>query len=155
MRYRGGMARVDFRKRASADKQVVEVLIDGRSLGDVVRDAESKSASEEGHPDLAGKYDGLPWELVATDLLLGEAHGIWAVLEASQAPHRVPLLLCECGEPGCWPLVATIEVREDRVIWRDFRQPHRKQWDYSKLGPFSFDRSQYVGALREARSDSR
>jgi hypothetical protein len=146
------MARLDLRKRASSGKNVVDILIDGRPLRDFVREAESESATKEGHADLAGKYGGLPWGIIATDLLLGRADGVWAVLEASQGPHRVPLLLCECGEPGCWPLMATIEMADDRVTWRDFRQPHREGWDYSKLGPFSFNRAQYLGALQEGRS---
>lgn len=147
------MAHVAFRKHATPDAVTVEILIDGKLLTDNVRDAESESATKEGHPDLAGKYSGLPWEVIPTDLLLGQATGIWRVLEANQG-ERVPVLICDCGEPGCWPLVATIEVTDDRVTWSDFRQPHRKHWDHSRLGPFSFDRTQYLAALHEARCSS-
>jgi hypothetical protein len=141
---------VAFRKHATPDAVTVEILVDGRLLTDHVRDAESESATREGNPDLAGKYGGLPWETIPTGLLLGEATGIWRVLETDQG-DRVPVLICECREPGCWPLMATIEVTADRVTWSDFRQPYRKHWDHSTLGPFSFDKSQYLTALEEAR----
>lgn len=144
------MTHVAFRKN---DADVVEILVDGEPLIDLVRRAESASAAKEGYRDLAGKYGGLPWNLVATNLLLGEATGIWTVLEGDQAPNRAPLLLCDCGEPGCWPLLASIEVTADRVTWRNFRQPHRPTWDYSTLGPFSFDKAQYLDALEEARRE--
>lgn len=61
--------------------------------------------------------------------------------------HRVPLLGCECGEWGCWPLLATVEDRGDKVSWSDFEQPHRLERDYSSFGPFTFSRSPYVEAL--------
>ncbi len=144
------VAQVAFRKHATADSVSVEILLDGTLLTDYVRDAELASATKDGQPQLAGKYGGLPWKVIATDLLLGEASGIWKLLEANQG-KRVPLLLCECGEPGCWPLMATIEVSAEHVTWSDFRQPHRKGWDHSKLGPFTFDRAQYLGALEAAR----
>lgn len=144
------MAHVAFRKVKTNDRETVEILVDGKLLIDLVREAESESAAKEGRPKLAGKYGGLPWKIVATDLLLGEATGIWGA-QGNQGPHRVPLLLCDCGEPGCWPLLASVELTEDRVTWRDFRQPHRRDWDYSKLGPFSFDRIQYLTAIEEAR----
>jgi hypothetical protein len=48
--------------------------------------------------------------------------------------------------------MATVEVRDEAVNWRDFRQPHRKSWRYEGFGPFSFDRAQYLAALDRARS---
>jgi hypothetical protein len=143
-------AHVEFRKRTTLDGSTVDIVIDGRPLTDLAREAELESASLEGKPDLAGKYGGLPWEVVATHLLVGEANGIWSVLEADQGTHRIPLLVCACGEPGCWPLMATFEMVASRIIWRDFHQPHRRDWNHSKLGPFSFERQQYLDALEEA-----
>jgi hypothetical protein len=58
-----------------------------------------------------------------------------------------PVLGCECGEWGCWPLMARITVTADLVTWDSFRQPHRKTRDYTALGPFQFDRHQYDDAL--------
>ncbi len=61
---------------------------------------------------------------------------------------RTPVLGCECGEWGCWPLMAQITVTPDGVTWDSFEQPHRKTRDYTAFGPFQFDRRQYDGALR-------
>jgi hypothetical protein len=144
------VAQIAFRKRATPDRVYLDILVDGRLLLDLVREAESESAANEGHPDLAGAYGGLPWTANTTGLLLGEASGISQTFEADQAA-RITLLICECGESGCWPLQAMLKIATNSVTWSDFRQPHRKNWDYSKLGPFSFDKAQYLTALEDAR----
>ncbi|MFE9018014.1 hypothetical protein ACFYNL_05450 [Streptomyces sp. NPDC007808] len=61
---------------------------------------------------------------------------------------KTPVLGCECGEWGCWPLMACITATADRVIWDAFGQPHRKTRDCMAFGPFQFDRHQYDDALR-------
>ena len=54
---------------------------------------------------------------------------------------------CECGEPGCWPLMAHITVRDQEVLGGSFEQPHRRdKWTYD-----DFDRSQYEAALAHAQ----
>ncbi|WP_305788176.1 hypothetical protein [Symbioplanes lichenis] len=60
---------------------------------------------------------------------------------------KTPVLGCECGEWGCWPLLAVVTVSDDQVRWDAFEQPHRKARDYSGFGPFRFDRRQYDDAL--------
>jgi|ERR1041385_1613148 hypothetical protein len=59
----------------------------------------------------------------------------------------VYFLGCDCGEVGCWPLQGTIRVDGSFVIWKNFRQPHRTQWDYSGFGPFVFALEQYREAV--------
>ncbi|MFI9596715.1 hypothetical protein [Nonomuraea sp. NPDC052265] len=61
---------------------------------------------------------------------------------------KTPILGCECGEWGCWPLMARIAATADLVIWDSFEQPHRTTRDYTAFGPFQFDRDQYDDALR-------
>lgn len=61
---------------------------------------------------------------------------------------KTPVLGCECGEWGCWPLMARITVTADLVIWSSFEQPHSPARDYTAFGPFPFDRHQYDDALR-------
>lgn len=148
------MHHVTFRKRRATGGQVIDLLIDDHHLRDLVRYVELPSATTDGQADIAGKYESLPGEVLTTGLFEGQAAGIWAVLEAHQSRGRVPLLVCECGEAGCWPLMATVDVTGDTVIWRDFRQPHRKGWSYGGLGPFTFERSQYFAALEWARSST-
>jgi hypothetical protein len=61
---------------------------------------------------------------------------------------KTPVLGCECGEWGCWPLMARITVTGDLVVWDSFEQPHRMTRNYTAFGPFQFDRRQYDDALR-------
>ncbi|MFD4652655.1 hypothetical protein [Streptomyces sp. NPDC058441] len=61
---------------------------------------------------------------------------------------NTPVLGCECGEWGCWPLMARITATADLVTWDSFEQPHRKTRAYTAFGPFHFDRQQYDEALR-------
>jgi hypothetical protein len=63
--------------------------------------------------------------------------------------ERVPLLGCECGEWGCWPLMARIRIDDGKVIWDDFTQPHRLDRDYSGFGPFRFPEPDYRGAVAD------
>lgn len=58
------------------------------------------------------------------------------------------VLGCDCGEVGCWPLECGISISAKEITWRNFRQPHRSERDYSKFGPYVFDRAQYEEELR-------
>lgn len=62
--------------------------------------------------------------------------------------RKLPVLGCECGEWGCWPLMVRVHAGTHRVAWTDFEQPHRPAREYSAFGPFSFDRAMYEQALR-------
>jgi hypothetical protein len=66
---------------------------------------------------------------------------------------KVPLLGCNCGEWGCWPLMARIAVSGDEVRWDDFAQPYRRERNYDAFGPFVFSRVQYGEALRRLMRD--
>ncbi len=59
------------------------------------------------------------------------------------------LLVCECGEWGCWPLRARVTRKGDHVVWSDFEQPRRRgKWSYDGFGPFVFDAVQYDAQVR-------
>ncbi|HVK26188.1 MAG TPA: hypothetical protein VM677_32930 [Actinokineospora sp.] len=62
---------------------------------------------------------------------------------------KTPVLGCECGEWGCWPLMAHIIVTDELVTWDCFEQPHRDTRDYTGFGPFRFDRHHYDRALQD------
>ena len=113
------------------DVDTVRVLIDGVDLATLVRPVELPHATAEGHPEIAGAYDGLPpddWK---------------ALPERYDTDDRVAVLACVCGEVGCWPLRVRIEVADRVVRWSDFQQPHRPEWSYAGFGPFVFDRLEY------------
>ncbi|PXX56524.1 hypothetical protein DFR70_11976 [Nocardia tenerifensis] len=61
---------------------------------------------------------------------------------------KTPVLVCQCGAWGDWPLLADIVVSDRLVIWDHFAQRYRPQRDYSGFGPFRFDRNQYDDALQ-------
>jgi hypothetical protein len=63
------------------------------------------------------------------------------------------LLACDCGDWGCWPLMARITVTERSVTWDAFEQPHRSTRDYTGFGPFRFDRRRYDAALQDLCSE--
>jgi hypothetical protein len=117
---------------------VVEVFVDGQNLIQLAHDVELPFAEEEDHPDIAGSYTGLS---------LREA------IQALEPPppgaaRRVSLLACgDCGEEGCWPLAMTISADREVVTWSAFAQPHRKTWDLSALGPFTFDAAHYESSI--------
>lgn len=60
---------------------------------------------------------------------------------------QVHLLVCECGEWGCWSLRADVVDDGEVVEWRGFAQPHADAWDYAGFGPFKFSRPEYVRAI--------
>jgi hypothetical protein len=138
--------RLDLRVQPGqeVDAEVVRVFIDGSDLVDLVRPIELPFAAAEGHPEIAGGYDGL---LPRDWLELPEQDG---------GDGRAALLACAgCGEPGCWPLRARVEVRSGSVTWSDFQQPHRPAWSYASLGPFVFDRAQYDDEVARVQARAR
>jgi hypothetical protein len=121
------------------------IKIDGRELLEVVREIEAPIAAATGEPDLAGKYDYLN----AIDIvypsrqLLGQP--VRALLDYGA---KVSILECDCGCEGCWPLLVRAEANEKTVIWREFEQPHRKEWRYPDQLRLVFDRDQLEAALK-------
>ena len=92
----------------------------------------------------------------------GAYAGLWPIREGEDpaknylkwnleigAPCERRLLGCNCSVPDCWPLLATISLTDGRVIWDRFRQPFRRDQNYSAFGPFVFREDQYVNAVRE------
>ena|SRR5687768_8236083 len=152
------MDQVEFVRRAyrEGDRDSgVQIKINGRDLVDLVRAVENPYAYKEGSSSLAGAYAGLPPEEVAPPSL--HFFGRPSYPAYCREP-KVQVLGCECGEPGCWPLVCLIQVDRDRVLWSSFEQPHRSGegnravWLYDSLGPFEFARDEYEAALEELRS---
>ncbi|MFN0195895.1 MAG: hypothetical protein ACKVT0_04075 [Planctomycetaceae bacterium] len=119
--------------------------IDGRELLDIVRDVEAPITAKAGEADLAGKYHYLSVRdvLHPSRQLLGEP--IRPLLEYD---GKVSILECECGCEGCWPLIMHVDVTETQVIWQDFHQVHRDNWEYPNDFRFVFDRSQIEAALK-------
>ena len=106
-------------------------------------------AVQEGYPELAGNYDGL----LLADIPDLRSHFYGDTLPYFSEEGKTYLYDCDCGVPGCWPLMARIVVGAETITWRDFEQPHRTEgspaghWRYDEFGPFVFERAQYEEAL--------
>jgi hypothetical protein len=140
------------------DYKVVDIFVNNNRLIDILHQFELPLAYQEGAPEMAGAYEGLPPLLV-----LPPANHFWG--EASEAysypGHKVSLLeYAYSGVPGEWPFVAKIEVGKRVVRWSDFEQVRRLklkngyQWKYNMLGEFCFDRDQYDMALKDASANA-
>lgn len=123
--------------RLNTDTLHLNVLLDGRSLIQLVREWEEKHCPE---PKLAGSYLGLfDWETYELEN--------WREYENDE----LTVLGCRCGTAECWPLRARMRTQQGRVIWDNFRQPHRETtWPYAGFGPFTFDAEQYRSEVHRA-----
>lgn len=120
----------------------LQILIDGVSFLDLVREVELPYATQSGTPELAGKYIWMRpyhWALDALSAVaLAEGYG-----------KRLIFLQCDCEELGCWPLQGDISLQDGMVVWDGFENYHRGpdapsgHWRHDLLGPFVFDLEQY------------
>jgi len=125
----------------------LRLVVDDRDLAAVVAEHELPFSEAEGHPDIAGAYMGLDPRQLSGPVSVHYIGGLGSDLACGPRDKTV-LLGCSCGEIGCWPLMARVELGDDQVVWREFAQPHRSStWSYDGFGPFVFKRSQYVEAL--------
>jgi hypothetical protein len=128
----------------------IQISIDGSRLQDAVRDYESPFALREGHADMAGGYCGLDSPGCDHRAFFGEVGR-----DYGEESDKTALMECECGCPGCWPLVARITVTDTSVISSDFEQPHRGpaaaagHWDYRGFGPFECHIEEYSREFRK------
>lgn len=124
----------------------IVIYIDGVNLLTMVKEFETPLAQKEGNPNIAGSYAGLAAGYYGENYFLADCCTEYGINK-----DKLALLECTCGYAGCWPFAAKITVNGDTVTWSDFEQPHR-QWDYSTLGPFGFEREAYTKEL--AKLDS-
>lgn len=127
----------------------INICINDRNLIDLVSEVEAG----------AGRSPYIGFALQRLDRFRNE------MLAAQKLPYSV-LLTCTCTIEMCNCIRALIEFDADTVTWSDLRSPWlggktpspfideeeaaRSGWrpiDYSHLGPFTFDRGQYLAAL--------
>lgn len=119
--------------------------VDGMELADLV----SAFERVRGYRDPAGGYGGIVPSHYKLGPLAAYFLGKSEVVEGGQR-GEIYILFCECGEAGCWPLVAHVSFDDQLVVWHDFSQPHRPERDYSSFGPFTFQRSEYERIVASA-----
>jgi hypothetical protein len=135
----------DFRPLYPGAVQMVPV-VDARGLADLAHEFESSAGYKT-----AGRYAGL----VLEHYDFGDVN-LYLMGERLPWPgHDVALLGCECGEWGCWPLVARVVAADGVVEWSEFLQPYRSSWHYQGFGPFRFPEQQYRLAAEAASQRGR
>lgn len=115
--------------------------VDGRPLSDLAAQFENANGYEP-----SGGYAGL----VLEHYNFGDLDSYLMGMQTPWPGERVPLLGCQCGEWGCWPLVARVSRVADKVRWDAFAQPHRPDRDYGFFGPFIFSGDAYRQRVAEA-----
>lgn len=127
------------------DAAMVTPCIDGISLVDLVAAFER----DTGYDDPAGGYAGI----VPSHFRLGPLPSYFLGREEpvdGGEQGEIYALFCECGEAGCWPLAVHVRINENGVVWEKFAQPHRPNRDYSKFGPFEFNKAEYDQVVTKA-----
>jgi hypothetical protein len=132
--------RFDCRQRVGGGALVILPRIDGAPLTELIDSFEIAA----GMQPAGDAYGGL----IPQFFRFGPMQDHFLGRSTKAMGPKTPVLGCECGEWGCWPLMARITTAADLVIWDSFEQPHRKTRDYTAFGPFQFDRRHYDDALR-------
>jgi hypothetical protein len=144
--------------------QPITIKINNISLIEIIKkiekpfvDKENKARIKDGRkPIKAGKYLGLNSKHVLwpSKALLGEPWDAGFILEDDDPiKNKSMILICTCGDSGCWPLLVDIIVDNKKVIWKNFCQFHR-DWVYN-LGPFYFDKGKYKKELKKYHNNEK
>ena len=139
------VSNLSFSIQPSKDGVTITPVLDGVSLSEIA------SAFEREHGfDPVGGYGGLIPERFKYGPLDKYFLGEFGPDSYFGRMGRIYVLGCGgCGEVGCWPLLARVSVTAVEVSWDSFEQPHRRQRDYSKLGPFVFSAEEYRKAVSD------
>jgi hypothetical protein len=126
---------------------VLDIRLNGSRLQEMVRAVEASQATGSAKESTPGAYMGLPPQPDTFPIrrLLGEP----IVHTSSGVSRRTTLLRCTCGDIGCWPLQADVEVSDHTVTWSSFISA-KEEWDLGSIGSFVFDRDQYEQSLSAA-----
>jgi hypothetical protein len=138
----GGIARVSFSIEPFEGVFAITPIVNETPLTDVVASFEREQNFEP-----AGGYGGLIPQWFKYGPLDRYFWGDFEQNSYFAKMGSVYLLGCDCGEVGCWPLTARINVNGKTVTWDCFEQQHRRNRDYSAFGPFVFDIDQYRKAV--------
>ncbi|PKN91053.1 MAG: hypothetical protein CVU44_21580 [Chloroflexi bacterium HGW-Chloroflexi-6] len=138
---------------------VINIYINDHNLIDLVRQIETRGRVQEQEENARWPYIGFekPNFRRFYDEMLG-----------MKIYPRSVLLTCTCTYELCNCIMADIVFGADTVTWSDLKSPwlggktpspwvdeddaQELEWqpiDYSRLGPFSFDRAQYLAALEK------
>lgn len=126
-----------------AERNYIDFIVSGKSLGQLLGLPEL---------DLIGTF-GWSKNKEYENRNIGEFLG----LEKPELDTgRTSFYVCsECGDIGCGAITAKIEISDKDVIWKDFgyennySEPHLT--DYKEIGPFIFDKTEYIMTLEQLK----
>lgn len=144
---------------------VINIYINDRDLIDLISEVEHKLFAADGEKVVRSSYIG--YEVAQFERFRNEMLG-------KKTYRRNILLTCTCTIPECNCIMADINIEAQTVIWSDLRSPwlggktyspfvseeeaFKEGWyplEYSGLGPFTFEREQYLSALEEVTPEQR
>lgn len=124
-------------------RQAIDFIVSGQSLGELVN---------QSFPDQIGVL-GWMGDNAFESQQINEFLGL---ISPALPTGRTLFYVCpECGDIGCGAITAEIEFTVQGVIWKefgyetDYSEPELKGYTY--IGPFVFDRNEYVTFFRELR----
>lgn len=124
---------------------VVEILIDGKDILDIIHEIEVPYMKEEGM-ELEDAYGHLPPPKLYS--YLSEA----MTPESFSYTYGAYICCCgDCGETGCWSVTIRVKEEDGYIIWYDFEHEHR-DWKYDLQ--FRFEKEQYLAAMNDLRAMS-
>jgi len=125
------------------DRTWLDFIVDGESLYDVISPG---SSPESALSCLTLLYDDEELQKALDSLLLRGP--------ADFPDNRRALYVCSmCGDLACGANTVVIEEGENTIIWRDFGWENTYEDDVGiseEIGPFVFDKAQYIGALKDS-----
>lgn len=141
--------RVQHRDLGVAPQDCVELIVNGRNLGELLGAVEGRGA------EVGSAYAGLPPDLVFASrsrFLDAPAPAEDQYDGAYEDPgdgerRRAFVLRCTCGDQRCGFALAKIRVEDERVVWSELQGSRLGRGAYAELGPFHFDRARYETAL--------
>jgi hypothetical protein len=147
---------------ADAPYRQVAIVINGAPLLELVRVVEQPLlAAERKAAIAAGPCEGevappasymYPTVAVITrgaGEFFGTIESMFGLEPGDPQRGKTCVLGCDCGDPGCWPLLVRISRSASVIAWSAFSQFHRN-WVYD-LGPYQFDADAYEQELQRIR----
>lgn len=127
--------------------QILNIFVNNENLVDLIKEFEMQH-----DPSIAGRYEGL--SIYSIYNLKEHFTGRLNENDVFNYQGKTQIIGCNCGEPGCWPLLVKIIEEDEKIIWSEFEQPYRAKesaggyWNYSNFKSFEFIKNQYEEQLQ-------
>lgn len=111
------------------NNKFVEIIVNGISLLDTIKQIETEYCQKESCPEIAGSYGHNTAEFMKKSLkeaLIPDTY------------NYINLYCCgDCGFCGCWSVCCTFREKDGLIEMKNFRHNHRDKWTYNLHFRFS------------------